>query len=68
MKRDQYEKELHNRQKEHLEKVMKNTQPHWQPCMHDKCNECYGTGVKIDGTQCVHSISCPCPKCNPLSL
>lgn len=22
-----------------------------------------GTGVKSDGSPCVHNISCPCPKC-----
>jgi hypothetical protein len=34
-----------------------------QICLHDMCKQCHGTGVKQDGTICVHHISCPCPKC-----
>lgn len=34
-------------------------------CLHLKCPECHGTGVKKDGTPCIHMISCPCSKCNP---
>jgi hypothetical protein len=36
-----------------------------QPCLHDACPQCHGTGKKEDGTICVHHISCPCPKCTP---
>lgn len=36
-----------------------------QECLHDQCPECHGTGVKKDGTPCIHYISCPCPKCTP---
>ena len=36
-----------------------------EPCAHDSCPECRGSGRKQDGTVCVHMISCPCPKCNP---
>lgn len=36
-----------------------------QPCLHDGCTECHGTGRKErDGSACVHMISCPCSKCN----
>ena len=34
----------------------------WQPCLHDQCPECLGTGVRRFGGTCVHGISCPCPK------
>ena len=34
-------------------------------CMHDRCPECHGTGVRSTGGSCVHMISCPCPKCSP---
>lgn len=34
-------------------------------CLHKKCSECLGTGVKSDGTSCVHGISCPCSSCTP---
>jgi len=36
-----------------------------QPCLHDSCPECFGTGIKGDGTTCIHHLSCPCPKCTP---
>jgi hypothetical protein len=73
--REAYENELKRRQDEHLERVRKNTQPYgnrnqghqqaWRPCMHDQCSSCYGTGMKFDGSPCIHMISCPCPKCSP---
>ena len=34
-------------------------------CLHEQCPCCKGTGIKNDGTMCVHMISCPCPKCRP---
>ena len=37
----------------------------WKPCQHDLCSGCFGTGVKLDGTPCIHYISCTCPKCQP---
>lgn len=37
-----------------------------QSCLHDGCSECDGTGVKKNGSVCVHMISCPCPKCSPV--
>lgn len=33
------------------------------PCLHDQCPDCQGTGVKRNGSFCVHAISCPCPRC-----
>jgi DnaJ-class molecular chaperone len=35
-------------------------------CLHDSCPECHGSGIKANGSACVHFISCPCPKCNPM--
>lgn len=62
--REEYERDLKERQRKHLEGIGQNNQ-NWQPCMHDQCSECHGTGRKSDGTVCVHMISCPCPKCTP---
>ena len=63
MNRRKYEKDLENRQEEHLKIVEQLLDDNWQPCFHDSCSECHGTGVKRDGTMCIHMISCPCPKC-----
>lgn len=64
MDRKQYEEDLKRRQEEHLRQV--NNDPfNWQPCLHDQCPECVGTGIRRDGSPCVHSISCPCPRCTP---
>lgn len=60
-----YERELRRRQQEHLKQVQENLNKNNQPCLHDGCTECLGTGVKHDGTPCVHMISCSCPKCSP---
>ncbi len=38
--------------------------PEKEPCLHERCQECYGTGKKTDDSPCVHFISCPCPKCS----
>lgn len=65
--RNDYERGLREHQKRHLESVHRGGWP-WQPCLHDSCPECVGTGIKRDGTACVHSLSCPCPKCNPTML
>lgn len=62
--RKQYEDDLKERQKQHLDNVYNNKQ-NWWPCLHDSCPECLGTGIKKDGTMCIHNISCPCPKCTP---
>ncbi len=40
--------------------------PDKQPCLHDSCSSCGGTGVRKDsGLFCIHALSCPCPKCSP---
>lgn len=62
MDRDSYEKDLRTRQKEHLRKVRGGQ--NWEPCFHDSCPQCHGTGIKLDGTSCLHMIFCQCPKCN----
>lgn len=72
---ERYERNLRKIQREHLEQVYRNTYGYgfaeagvrrpFQPCMHDQCPQCHGTGIKLDGTSCVHGISCPCPKCTP---
>lgn len=36
-----------------------------QVCLHDMCSSCHGKGFKIDGSFCVHNLSCSCPKCSP---
>ena len=68
--RKQYEEELRRKQEEHLKKVAgrQNTNIAWQPCMHNECSQCHGTGVKLDGSKCIHHISCPCPKCTPVCI
>ena len=63
MDRDAYEKDLAEKQKNHLNNVSRNSDE-WTPCSHDECIECLGTGIKRNGSQCVHMISCRCPKCN----
>lgn len=64
--REDYERELRERQRRHLDQLERGTGfgPPWQPCLHDGCPNCHGTGVGIHGA-CVHSLSCPCPKCTP---
>lgn len=71
MNREQYEKDLAERQRKHLEKVRRWTDnssatkyvSNWRACMHDQCSRCEGTGVQLDGQKCIHMISCPCPRC-----
>lgn len=65
MNREEYEKDLANRQKKHIDGIQ--SKQHWRPCMHDNCPECCGTGIRRDGRACVHMISCPCPQCSPTS-
>ncbi len=36
-----------------------------EECLHRQCSECNGSGVKKDGSACVHYISCPCKQCTP---
>ena len=63
--REQYEEDLARKRKKHLDRIFKRNNQNWRPCMHDNCPSCFGTGIKSDGTACVHMISCPCPKCTP---
>ena len=67
MDQEQYQKDLEKRQKEHLERVLKNQNDNfnWRPCLHDQCAECVGTGIKLNGSACIHFLSCACPKCSP---
>ena len=76
LNREQYEEDLKRRQEEHLKRIRENQQqefgkpyenpyqPPWQPCLHDGCSQCHGTGLKFDGTVCIHNLSCTCPKCS----
>jgi hypothetical protein len=66
MTRDEYEKDLARRQAIHLQNVKKGYEI-WQPCAHDQCPECIGTGIKSNGSPCIHYIYCSCPKCSPYS-
>lgn len=63
MDRKQYEEDLLRKQKEHLKNINISQDLNWQPCLHDECFECHGTGRKLNGQICVHLLSCPCPKC-----
>lgn len=37
-------------------------------CLNRNCPECRGSMRRADGTVCVHSISCPCPRCSSVKL
>lgn len=73
--REQYYRELEERQRKHLESLRKHFgdqgaephQPAWRPCLHEACQRCHGTGHSIHG-MCVHALSCPCPKCSTYSM
>ncbi len=60
----QYEKDLRERQARHKAAIRdNNVATSWKPCKHDQCPDCVGTGRKLDGSVCIHGISCTCPKC-----
>lgn len=63
--REEYERDLKLRQEEHLRRINQNQDINWRPCLHDGCPECLGTGIRRDGSMCIHHIACPCPKCSP---
>lgn len=69
MEREQYEKELAERQKKHLEAVNRGaglldlSKVAWKPCLHDQCPNCHGTGITLSGGFCFHGLVCDCPKC-----
>lgn len=58
---EEYERNLKECQERHLKRFQK----HWQPCLHDQCQSCHGTGINVFGSRCIHGISCSCPKCTP---
>ncbi len=68
MDKERYEKDLRRRQEEHLRGVRGQRELDWKPCLHDGCSQCHGTGVKLDGSICVHMLSCNCPRCSPAML
>lgn len=62
------ETDLQRRQREHLEAVHNRfggPGGDGSDCLHNGCSECIGTGVRRDGSACIHAISCPCPRCTP---
>ena len=63
MTKEQYEEDLKHRQNLHRAKIRDNKEANWKPCKHDECPTCIGTGIKEDGSPCIHNIHCDCPKC-----
>jgi hypothetical protein len=59
------DKNTAEKQRAHLKKVAENLGQDLQPCLHDGCPECLGTGIKLDGSSCIHMLNCLCPKCTP---
>jgi hypothetical protein len=68
MDKKKYLEDLGKRQKEHLGKVFKHKENMWQPCLHDKCTFCHGTGITVTNQPCMHMLSCNCPKCSHVSM
>ena len=64
MDRKQYERDLKKRQKQHLDNIKMNQDRFWKPCTHDQCPSCVGTGIRFDGSLCIHNLYCDCPKCS----
>lgn len=64
MTREEHERKV----REHRERIWKTTGEGDGKvrCLHLLCPSCWGTGQKVDGTACVHYISCPCPRCTPM--
>ena len=62
--------DLRKRQEEHLKKVKKFRwdEDSTERCAHNACSSCVGTGIRIDGSVCVHWISCRCRRCTPYTL
>ena len=58
---------LEHRQRKHLEEVERLARSRYseKTCAHTFCTSCHGTGIQLDGTRCIHYISCQCPKCSP---
>jgi hypothetical protein len=82
--REAYELDLSKRRAEHLARVMafrkarsrgepeapaaQTPAAKWQPCKHDACLACHGTGIKVDDTTCIHTYICACDLCDPMHL
>ena len=47
---EQNDEDIQRIQKEHLKKVKNIIQS--QPCLHNGCPECHGTGIKLNGYKC----------------
>ena len=58
------DRDLRRRQREHLRQVQTNVRSRPSDCLHNRCTECIGTGIRKDGRPCIHHISCPCGRCN----
>lgn len=59
-----YSNDLLKRQFDHLSSIYSNDIP-FEPCQHSECPSCIGTGVKADGSPCIHEVRCTCMKCSP---
>lgn len=57
-----------DKRKIHLDRVFELNKKEEIPCLHDSCQSCFGTGIKLDGSMCTHSLCCNCPKCVPYSM
>lgn len=68
MTQQEYQADILRQQEEHLRQIAAPNERSFQPCMHNSCPSCVGTGIRQDGSACVHGISCPCPKCSPTSI
>lgn len=62
--KDEDLKNLNEQQKKPLDEVNKKQKSCWELCAHNACVNCSGTGIGKDNKQCVHFISCTCPKCS----
>ena len=63
LQKGHYNDNVKRRQEAHLKGILHRQNE--QPCLHDACSQCVGTGIKKDGSTCLHYISCPCVKCTP---
>ena len=62
---EEYYERLKERQRRHLESVKRRINGPFRSCLHDSCQSCHGTGIKIDGSVCIHFLHCTCPRCSP---
>lgn len=67
---ERFDEQIEREKREHLERVRENMDRRRRsyPCAHDQCRQCHGTGIKLDGTACIHMLYCSCPRCNPASF